>query len=167
MKQDFFKIDNGLLLFDASGQILLRIFATSGVDMTVDRFRAVVRYTGFPVDGGRTAGVYEICCECLGVRLGHKNMQLEFRFDSPEMTEASLTFDRLEISIKGIDFRMKATDKIYVTYYAAEKNRSVMPEIKSHAKSKPQDSIYSTKFPKPKPVQCCQACQPQVILSRA
>jgi hypothetical protein len=115
MKKDFFRIENGLLLFDAGGGVVLRIFGVSGTDMIVDRFRAVVKYTGFAEDGPRTAGVYEIYCDCLEVRLEHKNMQLEFRFDSPEMTKASLTFDRLEICIKGIDFKMKAPDQIYVT----------------------------------------------------
>jgi hypothetical protein len=115
MKKDFFRIENGLLLFDAGGGIVLRIFGVSGTDMILDRFRAVVKYTGFAGNGPRTPGVYEIYCDCLGVRLEHKNMQLEFRFDSPEMTEASLTFDRLEICIKGIDFKMKPTDQIYVT----------------------------------------------------
>jgi hypothetical protein len=114
VNKDVLKINDGLINYDATKSlIVLRLFLACEVDITVDKFRATIKYSG--LGDNREPKDLELQSEILNRTITAGNIQLEFKCDMPEMTSPCLTFTKLDFWVKKIRFRVPSTKEITIT----------------------------------------------------
>lgn len=108
MKQDILKIHDGILVLD-NKKIVLRLFINSEVNVDICKLRAYIKYKSVSDEEDKYTEINE---EILNKTIKIGNQQIEFIYESPNMSSKHIVFEKLDLWIKKVRFRIKAATEI-------------------------------------------------------